>query len=327
MFKKVKLSTLIIILIILFAAVIVMQRWDAMKGERNFKSTLTEVDTANVTAIYVNPKDKKTGESKFTKSGLNWQFTNQNKRYRANNEFVNEVLKIFAVLKSQRVAATEKSKWAEYELIDSMATHVKIEVKNEVVADLYIGKFTFSQGKNNPMMRQGGGSITSYIRLADDDIVYAVDGFLSMMFNRSVESFRYNTLISNTKEVWEKISFSYPADSSFSLTKTGEKWQINGTEGDSALIAQFINTLSNTTSSDFYNENVTLQTPSHKIKIEGKNLGIPIEINAYIADETNKYFITSNLNTEAKFSAKNGLFSKIFASKSKFSVQVPIVKK
>jgi len=314
MFRKIDTKTLIIIFIVLFSVVLVVQWWDRHKGERTFKSELLTLDSAKVTAIYVYPKNAKTGAITLSKISNGWTVTNQAKTFSGDVEFISSMLKDLSHLKSMRVAATDKSKWKEFELTDSAATRVKIEVDKKIEGDLYVGKFSYQQSQNP--YQQRGGSVSTYVRVAGDDNVYVVDGFLSMMFNREVSSYRNRNLISSTKDNWTKLTFTYP-DSSFTLSKDKNKWTLNGQATDSTKVVNYFNAINNLSSSEFV-DNVLAGSPLYTLKIEGNGLAIPIEIKAAPADTTNKYIVTSNLNPDGKFSgAKYNLVDRVFVGKSK----------
>ena len=84
---------------------------------------------------------------------------------------------------------------AELQLNDTSATRVKVYQGDKLALDLLIGKFSYQKG-NNPYggMYGGGGTGTSYIRLADKEEAYAVEGFLTFSFNQQFNSFRKQTL-------------------------------------------------------------------------------------------------------------------------------------
>jgi hypothetical protein len=161
--------------------------------------------------------------------------------------------------------------------------------------------------------------MTSYVRLAGDKAVYAVDGLIAMSFSRQANDFRDRTIIRSNKESWNRLAFTGP-DKTFDLVKQDNSWTIDGMPVDSASVAKYLSSLSFLSNSNFMDESVlTADKPLYTLSIEGENIPSPIKVNAFPADTTNKYAIASSMNEGAYFSGgKNGLFDKIFVSREHF---------
>jgi hypothetical protein len=131
-----------------------------------------------------------------------------------------------------------------------------------------------------------------------------------------MDEYRDQALIRSSSSSWSRLSFFYPADSSFVLEKMGDFWTIGGKAVDSMKVVNFLRSLERLSSSDFYNQAVQAEKPTHKLIIEG-SVKEPIEITAYPADVENGYTIESSQNKEARFSGKaSGLFERVFKGKS-----------
>ncbi|MBT3208308.1 MAG: DUF4340 domain-containing protein [Bacteroidetes bacterium] len=316
-----KSKTLIIILTILIIAVAITKLIDHNKGERSFKSKLITLDSANVTVIKIYPKSYNFQEVKLAKDNSDWNLYYDNKIVNADIQAVQSMINELRALKTIRQAARSSEKWEKFELTDSTGTRVVVEENGEIVADLMVGKFSYKQAQNqNPYQQQQQGTMTTYVRLTDEDEVYAVSGYLSMTFNREPNSFRNKMLLNADIENWTKLSFDYSLEESFLLAKEGEKWTLNGMLTDSVETQNFLNQLAHLYSSGFVDdiEETTLTNNTHSLTIEGNNF-TPIDIRAYSADPENEYIITSTENTKTYFSGKlEDLFNKIFVNKMKF---------
>jgi hypothetical protein len=321
MFKKISIKGLAIIFVVLLALVVLVTLIDkksTINQNRTFNSQLTDFDSAAVSSIIIFPKLKKE-QIQLLKAGKDWNVTVENKKYTADENAVKNIIVSLATLKATRVAAKDKSAWGEYEVTDSAATHVLLKTDKKTVADIYIGKFTYKQPENaNPYMQQRG-IMTSYVRIADKNEVYAVEGILGMSFNRQINDFRKQGFLKSEKENWTKLSFTMP-DESFNLTKQNNKWMVNGLMADSASVASYLGSISWLTSSNFIEESVMESTsPEYTLTIEGDNIPQPIKIKAFRADTANVFALTSSLNEGSYFSAKaSGLMDKIFVNKEKF---------
>jgi hypothetical protein len=307
MFRKLNTKTLLVIFVTLLAIVVVMQLFKSKQSDRNFDSQLFTIDTAKVSTIVITPKGTNE-EFRLVRSGNQWSLQWKGKSYLADRSITSGMLAEVLATNAERIAGTEKSEWAQFQLSDSSATKVRIEEGTKTVADFRIGKFSFQQPN----------SMTTYIRLADDEKVYAVNGFMAMSFNRNPDDLRDKTLVDVNSRDITNVSFSYPADSSFTLIHDKNNWKVNNEPVDSARTAEFINTLSHLTSYNLANDAVLQGKQVFTVSIEGKNFK-PIQIKAFEADTTVKYIVTSTSNPGTRFSAKGGeLMSKVFVGKRNF---------
>lgn len=319
--KFLNVKTLLILLAVLVIAYVIVKLTEG--EDRTFKSEMVSLDSARVTKIIITPKLGETAkEVTFTRTGTEWKLESDGKSYISDPASVKNVLSELMRMKSERVAAVDKSKWKEFEVSDSTATRIKIYDGKKEMADLYVGKFSYAQPQGqqqNPYQQQNKGKISTYVRPAGDDEVYVVEGFIKMSIQPNVNAYRNKNLFVSNKDDLNKLTFSYPEGESFILSKDENHWLLNGIPTDSALTVKYLNKLARVTSSNFIDEVVPLTTaPTHTLKIEGNNFS-PVEIKAFPADTVNKFVITSSLVPDAKYSgAKAGLFERVFIKKEDF---------
>jgi hypothetical protein len=321
MFKKIDIKWLAIVFVVLLALVVLVTLIDTkstINQNRTFNSQLTDFDTVSVSSISIYPKSKNE-QIQLIKVDKDWKIAIGNKKYTADENAVKNMLYSLITLKATRVAAKDKKAWGEFEVTDSAATHVQLMTNKKIVADIYIGKFTYKQPENaNPYMQQRG-TMTSYVRVAGKNEVYAVEGILGMSFNREANSFRNQTLIMAAKENLTKLNFSMPGGS-YNLIKQNNKWMVNGLLADSASVDSYLSSISRLNNSNFIDEPILGSTsPDYTLTIEGDNIPQPIKIKAFKADTANVFALTSSLNEGSYFSAKaSGLMEKIFVDKTIF---------
>lgn len=289
MFRKINNKLLIVIFGILLVIVVSVELVDSRKGNRTFKSDLVEVNAADVTTIELFPKVANGTLIKLFKENNVWQLESEGKRYNADQSAATSMINELNQMKPKSVVATKKDRWKQFEVTDSLATRVKLLKDGDVLADVMLGKFSFSQPQ----------TMTSYVRLSDDNEVYGVDGMLGMSFNRNVNSFRDKTIIKSNKTDWTKLTFTYPADSSFVLEKKGEKWMIGEMKADSAAVVKYFNSIAHLTDSKFA-ESKPVGQPTHSLKIEGNNGMQALEISGYFTDKNN-FVLASNQNSDTYF--------------------------
>lgn len=307
MFKKLNFKTLILIFGGLLAIVVIMQVVKRSGGDRNFKDKLFTVDTAKVSAIVLLPRNEKS-EVRLVRNGNLWTMAVKGQTYKVERGYVEDMLRTLPQIKPERMVATDKSEWPNYQVTDT-AVRVKVEQGTKVVADFLVGKFSYTQYKQ-----------TTFVRPFNQNEVYAIDGFLSMIFSKSANDLRNKSLVNVSYSDITRLTFTYPADSSFMLAKEDKIWKINGVKADSAKVANYLNYLSTASGDDFVDNMVPSGKPVLAVKIEGKNFN-PIEIKAFAADPTNKYVIESTLNPESRFSgAKFNLTQRIFMGSKQLKV-------
>ncbi|MBN1599419.1 MAG: DUF4340 domain-containing protein [Bacteroidales bacterium] len=322
MFSKISTKWLTIIFAILLVLVVIVvvrnKSQSTASRNRTFKSELTDFDTAKVNSLVIYPKQK--GDIiRLNRKDKGWNVEFEGSEYNADPSAIKGMLSSLVTLRATRIAANDKNKWKEFEVTDSAATIVQALEGKKIVADVYLGKFSYQQPKNaNPYM-QRQGSMTSYVRLAGDKEVYAVEGIIAMAFNRQPGDFRNRTIIRSSKENWNQLTIKGKTGS-FSLTKNDGGWMIDGLKADSNSVAKYINSLAYLSNSNFIDESVLLsQTPAYTLTIEGENMAGPIKVDACPADTANMFAITSSLNNGTWFSGKeSGLFEKIFKPKESF---------
>ncbi|MBM3435441.1 MAG: DUF4340 domain-containing protein [Bacteroidetes bacterium] len=318
--KFLNVKTLLILLGVLVIAYLIAKFTES--EDRTFKSEMVSIDSALVTKMIITPKLGETAkEVVFTRTGSEWRLESDGKSFIPDPSAVKNILSEMMKMKSERVAAIDKSKWNEFEVSDSTATRVKIYNGKKQIADLYVGKFSYAQpqGQQQNPYQQNKGKMSTYVRPAGDNEVYVVDGFIKMSIQPNVNAYRNKTLFASNKDDLNKLSFTYPDGQGFILAKEENKWLLNGVPADSALTVKYLNKLARVTSSNYIDEVTPLtSTPTHTLRIEGNNFS-PVEIKAFPADTVNKYVVTSNLVPDAKYSgAKAGLFERIFIKKEDF---------
>ena len=302
-------------LLIILAVVIAIYFISTLGGDkdRTFKSEIVTVDTAKVTKIVVTPKIGAGDDIIFTKTGQEWKLESGGKTYTPGKNSAKQILWELIKMRAERVAATSKSKWKELEVTDSTGTSVKLYEDGDEVANIYIGKFSYTQPKGQ-QTRQNRGKMSTCVRPADENNVYVVDGFIKMNIPAKVESYRDKTLSMLNKDDITKITLNYP-EGSYTLNKNDGKWMLNNQPADSTKMKTYISKISRVTGSKFIDDvKPASATPEYSVKIEGNNF-IPVEIKAFPADSVNQYVIVSSKIPDSRFSGSKGkLFDRIFPS-------------
>ena len=315
--KILNTKTLIILLVILGAWLLYTQL--NKKEDRTFKSQLVTVDTARVSQIVVIPKIGGGEPITITRNGADWNLESAGKSYKSDKASVRNVLAELSRMRTDRVAAIDPSKWAEMEVTDSTGTRVQLFDGDDLMADLYLGKFSYTQEPSANPQQRPQTRMFSNIRPVDDNLVYVVEGFIKMTIQPKVNAYRAKTLCSIKKEDINSMTFNYAGQNPFTLTRNEKGWMINDMPADSNETIRYLANFRKLTSSAFIDEvEPTNPAPSFTVKIDANN-SAPVELKAYPADSVNQFIVTSSMVSDAKYSgAKNRLFDKIFVGPDKF---------
>lgn len=325
MLRKMNIKTLAIIFGVLFV-IYAIQLITAPKGSGNMPDFITSFEIEKCNKIVISPKENdKPDIILFKKNNKNWVVTEQNtnKEYAADSNTVRSLLREMSQLSPLRMATQNKDRWQQFDVTDSLGVRVSFFEDKDVLADLIIGRFTYTQSpmaaqmmQQNPYMRQNPGTMSTYVRNTDETEVYAVEGFLASSVGTEIDRYRDRTFFSMSKALIEPVefSFSFPGDSSFILRKQGEQWNIGSQPADSASVADYINGIRNLRVSSFGNNKP--DNFSHKLTIKGEN-GVTSTFEAWY-DKDSTLIMSSQYPDNLALDRSHYLFDKIFVSKSTF---------
>lgn len=277
-------------------------------GERSFRTELVNIDTASVSGILIFPRDDDSKDIELSKESDGWKVKLPSGKYvSAPKSKIHNLLQTLISIKPNRLAARGKEKWKDFE-VDSGATRVQVLESGKTTLDIMIGRFSFQQPR----------TMNTYVRLFNDTDVYEVEGFLSVTFNQSVNNFRNGEIIKSDEQQWNTLNFTYPADSSFTLTNLNGKWFAADEPTDSGATVNYFRSISRLSSTNFIDEfdKSVLDSPAYKLTIQ-ENDSNNITITGFTSDSL--LLINSSVNPESYFDGnKDGLGNKIFVGMSKF---------
>jgi len=306
MLQRINIKTLGIAFVLLLILVIVVQVSNS-KPERNFRSTLVEIDTTAIQQIEIQSFGKD-AIVLYRENGKKWAVKQTEKLANVDTDALKSLILSLGELKIKRQVGAHEKQWGKYEVTDSLATRVRVKSSNGMLADIMVGKFSYKQ-------RGQGMDITTYARLHDEEETYLVDGQLSMMTRRDFNGFRSHVISQVNPDKVTKITASYPADSSFVLQKNGNAWLLAGNAVDSATTYQYLNELKDVKAFNFADKFEATGKDVYKIVVEDLS-GQHYEIEAY--RDAEKYFMRTSLNENAVFSESKRIFDRLFKSPSYF---------
>ncbi|MFM8832117.1 MAG: DUF4340 domain-containing protein, partial [Cytophagales bacterium] len=196
----------------------------------------------------------------------------------------------------------KKDKWDTYQVGDG-ATQVSV-LQAGKTTEISFGKSTYSQG----------GAYT-YVRLSKEDEVYAIEGFIDSHFNRTYNDWRNKTLLKLNQADISKITFNYPADSSFVLEKRDSVWFAGNVKAADAKVNSYVSQLSFKILNDFADGFSSAEKPTATLQIESKN-GVLATVQGWKNGE--QWILTSSTQSGVYFSCGQNVTKELMVGKLKF---------
>jgi hypothetical protein len=307
------------IMAIIFAGLIVLTilvtLLDNKKETGNFKSLLADINSEEIDRIDINLPGEKEAFSLVRTGADNWEIRTNNEMFPAESGSISSLLSQSTQIKVKQVVAKDEKNWGKYSVNDSLGTRIRMFKDDELISGLMIGRMTFSQARS-PYQQQPDAF--TYIREEDEPIVYSTLGMLSMMVTRGIDYFRNATVIQANKNNLNRISFNYPADSSFLLIKPDTIWRVNEIASDSAATESYLSSITNHNNRSFASpSNIKGAFPVYEILFEGDNMEA-ISLKAWTGISEDQYFLTSTQNEGTVFKMNQAQFERLFKTKSDF---------
>jgi hypothetical protein len=225
--KQFNNKILIAILLLLAVAFVFTKLFRSPARESNLEADLLKIDTSQVTEVKLHLPHHK-ADIQLMKEGKRWNAIQHGKTAATEGYPVNNLLQAMVNIKPERVVSRKKEKWDTYGVSDSTSIAAVVMAGSRELARWHIGKE--SEG-------------LTYLRPAGEDNVYAVAGAPRVAFDKTFNDWRDKSLLRLKKDLITKISFQYPADSSFVLEKKDKDWTIGGVKADSAKVEKFLDKL------------------------------------------------------------------------------------
>ncbi len=301
-------NKVLLIVFVILLVVFLGKRFFSTDTRRNFREILVELDTAQITKISLLAKANSGATVDIMRTGNQWEVTDGTVIDEVDEGGIREMLSSMVSMKPKRLVAKTDDKWAQYEVNDSLGTKVTVYAGNDELSSFIIGKFNFQQATR---------SMSTFVRLANEDEVYSIEGFLSSTFNQQFSNLRDKTFLKTDKTDLTRLQFDYPGDSSFVLSKEAELWSVNGVATDSTAVQTYLNGIQNITQREFVDGfSADGKVSTYRLTIEGNNMNT-IVVNGYATQED--IVLHSSLNDNAYFNKGTlQVFEKLFVSSTQF---------
>ncbi len=277
------------------------------KRERSFETVLVQVDTSSLNTVAFSAP----GEEEFslTKTDGGWVLSDGRRSAGAEPGPVSRLLQALERIETRQIATKNKELWPVYGVDGEQGFRVRLYKGSKPTHDFFVGREDFEPNTQ---------SIISYIRMAGENTVFVVDGFLTMHIGRTFDNYRNRVLLRMTKDM-EVTEFSLEMpDTSFAFRRTPNGWILGGQVLDSMQVEDYLNVLRNISGEAYADDFDELQSdrfPRHTLTIRGKNIPEPFVVTCY-EDTLHKppFVFRSSQNPRAFFySDSAGLFRQVVA--------------
>ncbi len=291
MFNKLGTRTLLIVAVVLGLAWFLADRFSEGSQQRTFRSEILRLDTAAVTRIRIVPRGAHRGEIVMDRKGpQQWVITFDGAEHPASHTEIQKLLTEMRALDADRMVGRLSAVEERYELADSLSTRITF-TDGGVERSLIMGKRV--QANNGPF---------TYVTVPGEEEVYAIPGNIGSAADARPDLWRPRELITGDHNDWQRITFTYPADSGYVLERDGPGWLVDSMPADSGKVNSFLKSLTFCKAQSFADTvDVSQRVPAYSVTIEAlpehrrdSTRPEPIIVQAYELGFT--FVITSNLH-------------------------------
>lgn len=309
MSKKKNNRILLIVFAVLLVAVGANELVKSSRGERTFRKDIVGIQANDIKKISIFPKNAGNKVVDVFLEDTVWKLKVDGKLFAADQNVIKGIADELANMVPERLVANKRELWKDFDITDSLGVKVIIYGNKNDKTEITLGRFSYNQATRKP---------SSFVRVNKEKEVYAAEGYLSMTFNREINILRDRNIFRGNQNDLMQISFNYPADSSFTLTKQDSKWLLNGAPVDSTLMAGYLTNVSYLNGNDFRDDFIpaSVTTEPLKVILTGNNMN-PVEIRAF--RDAKGIIINSTENSTSYFSGdQGGLYAGIFKGRGSF---------
>lgn len=220
-----------IFLIVLFAIIIyVAFRYFAKERDPNFSATFIQLDTTSVKSFIISSQAK---ELSLRREDEQWIASNGHVYIKAPADLMDSLLGTLRHIKTQFIATQSPKDWSEYEVNESLGTRIQVYDAQGLSEDFIVGKTQITPA----------GQTLSYVRFANGEEVYAVEGTPMRHLRLHFEDFRNKNILqfSNTEDVQE--FFYETPDTLLQFQRTARGWMLGASLLDSVKMERYLQSL------------------------------------------------------------------------------------
>ncbi len=311
---KLKNSQLLLILLVVIVLLIGLRFLKSQKEVGSLKQTFFEIDSSQIVQFNITPLANENEGFKLVKNNDHWMLEQKDKlSFRVSDEAIIRAIEELFKLKPSRLASESKDSWSKYE-VDTAGSLLEIFTSNESF-QIIIGKMIF----------QNQVRVNQYVRLPDEDQVYACESYLEGTFKNPVNKWRNKQNIVWPLGFWQEVNISGNAKN-IGFFRNEDSWINKHTQTDLGNDVELIALIDGFNALGF-SQNVDLTTDSmlYSIQItttQNESVKLSLYKNAHemilsSAYNTGNYFVIDSSKTvsfmqEIKKYAEHSLITPLF---------------
>lgn len=284
MFNKLGTRTLLIVAAVLGLVWFLADRYGAGSQQRTFRSEILRLDTTAVSRIRIVSRVTDHEPVVLERSGAQeWKVTYAGTEHRGSHTTIQRLLNELRSLDADRMIGRMDAVKDKYELADSLATVITFTMGGKEHA-LAFGKRV--QAENGPF---------TYVNVPGEAEVYAIAGSVGGELDSKPDHWRPRELMTGNPANWQRITFTYPADSGYVLERNGAEWLVDSMPADSGKVNNYLKSIALSKAQSFADSvDVSTITPAYVMKVEDGSRPEPVLVQAYPYGYA--FVITSTLN-------------------------------
>lgn len=284
MFNKLGTRTLVIVAAVLGLIWFLADRFGTGSQQRTFRSEILRLDTAAVSRIRISSRVTAHKPVLLERTGAQeWLVKYEGTEHRGSHATIQRLLSELRSLDADRMIGKMDAVKDRYDLSDSLATTVTITV-NGTDRTLAFGKRV--QANNGPF---------TYVNLSGENEVYAIAGNVGGELDNKADHWRPRELMTGDPATWQRITFTYPADTGYVLERNGAGWLVDSMPADSGKVNNYLKSIALSKAQIFADSvDVSTMTPAYVMKVEDTARPEPVLVQAYPYGYS--FLITSTLN-------------------------------
>ena len=211
-------KTLAAIFAVLLVVTVLVERTRSPSSSEALRAELISFDSTQVDKVVIErPADDQ--PTVLAKEGGSWQVSQEgtSETYPASATSIQQSLSKLNKMRIKAVVTRNTEKYPRFK-VDSTGTRVTVYEGGDPVGSIILGAPQFVSRRE----------FNSYVRPADGEEVYSVDGFITSEFNTSWDNWRKKNVWDINRGEVQQIRFNYPADSSFTMEQAGPNAWVSG---------------------------------------------------------------------------------------------------
>ncbi|MEO1437197.1 MAG: DUF4340 domain-containing protein, partial [Bacteroidota bacterium] len=242
---------------------------DSYKSKSKYKTVITSVDSSLISKLEIISKKADREPIILERTTDSWIGRQGSIESFVDHASINSVLDQIDQITVKRVASVSSDRWSDFEVSDSVANVVRAYIGEKRVIDLLVGNFNFQQQPQ---------SVTTFVREPGDEVVYGIEGLLSMNIDRNFQSYRNRSFINLNAENITSVRLNLLEGQQI-LQKESLGWTLDGSAIDSVEVKNYLSALS-TQRGNFFADGFEGDRPFSTISIRGNQMN-EILVSAY----------------------------------------------